>query len=270
MVVRVEILIPADLASRGRKMLEALAAAAPGCGLRAVVNRAGYRGDCDVLLTYGTGHPVRRPWWQAHRRRGGRCIGLDLGYWGQQEGAAGFYMRATLDDDHPTQFIQPEPPERWEAAGIALREDFDPAGPIVLVGMGIKAAKLHAGGRLRWEQAKLWDLQRRYPGRRVIFRPKRYDGPFLRSVPLAPAGPIENCIRGASLVVCRHSNAAVDACIAGVPVECEDGAARALYGRGSAPTRVERLEFLRSLAWWNWKPEEARPAWNYLKSRLSG
>jgi hypothetical protein len=250
-------------------MLEALILAAPRVGVRCTITRAGYRGDSPVLMTYGTGHPVRRPYWQRHRAGGGRCVGWDLGYWHHRVGET-FTMRATLDDDHPTRFLREEDPARWDGQGIELREDADPNGPIVLVGMGIKAAKLHAGGRLVWETETLAKLRARFPGRLVLFRPKRYDGPFLRSVPTVPDGPIEDALRGASLVVCRHSNVAVDACIAGVPVECEDGAARALYRKGAAPNKAERLAFLRSLAWWQWKPEEARDAWIYLKTRLSG
>ena len=39
-----------------------------------------------------------------------------------------------------------------------------------------------------------------------------------------PTGTIADVLNGCSVVVCRHSNVAVDACIAGVPVECEGGA----------------------------------------------
>jgi hypothetical protein len=264
--VRVEVLLTDDLAERGRRMLEAMIAAAPAAGIEPVVSPKGYRGDCELLMAYGTGHPIRRPYWQRHRRAGRRCIGWDLGYWSRA--GDGFSMRATIDDDHPPRLIRPEPAERWEAAGIELREDADPRGPIMLVGMGIKAARLHAGQLLAWETRRLAALRQEFPGRAIIFRPKRPGGPPLRGAALARPGPIEEALRGCSLVVCRHSNVAVDACIAGIPVRCDDGAALALYARGPAPTRDERLGFLRSLAWWQWKPEEAFEAWRYLKGRI--
>lgn len=269
--MRCEVLLDDDGAERGRRILEAMIAAAPAAGVEAIATRKGFRGDCPLLMTYGTGHEVRRPYWLKHRRGGGRCIGWDLGYWNHKAQGT-FTMRATLDGDHPPQFIRDEPGERWDNAGIELREDANPEGPIVLVGMGNKAARLHARAPLVWEQQLLAQLKKIYPGREILFRPKRYRRPLLRGVKLAPEGPIEQALAGASLVVCRHSNVAVDACIAGVPVVCWDGAAAALYGNDlkhpKAPTREERLRFLRSLAWWQWTPEEALAAWRYLLSRL--
>ena len=63
------------------------------------------------------------------------------------------------------------------------------------------------------ELRKASELQQRFPGRSIIVRQKRAQV------------PIDQALRGASLVVCHHSNCAVDAIIAGVPFECEDGAA---------------------------------------------
>jgi hypothetical protein len=181
-------------------------------------------------------------------------------------------MRCTLNGDHPPGYIREEPSDRWDAQGIPLREDFNPNGPIVLVGMGRKAAELHAGRVLAWETKALQQIRATYPGRRVLFRPKRAQGPILPGVPAAKGGPISEVLKGASLVVCRHSNVAVDACIAGIPVVCEDGAARALYGNDLknpiAPDRAARERFMRGLAFWNWKPCEAGQAWTYLLSRL--
>jgi hypothetical protein len=71
-------------------------------------------------------------------------------------------------------------------------------------------------------------------------------------------------MRGCSLVVCRHSNVAIDACIAGVPVECDDGAAFALYRNGPQPDENARREFLGRLAWWNWggtRPPRRGDSW---------
>jgi hypothetical protein len=120
-------------------------------------------------------------------------------------------------------------------------------------------------GFQEWERKTLAALRAAYPGRRVVYRPKRPEQ--LDNLPVATA-PIEEVLKGASLVVCRHSNVAVDACIAGVPVVCEDGAAAALYGsdlrRPANPGGEERRQFLERLAWWQWKPSEAKLAWQFL------
>ena len=83
-------------------------------------------------------------------------------------------------------------------------------------------------------------------------------------------GAIEDVLRNASLLVCAHSNTAVDACIAGVPVECDDGAAFALYAGNAAPNRDERRAFLEALAWWQWTTQEAPAAWAVIRDQLDG
>lgn len=266
MVTDVEIILSPDMVRRGQKILSALICAASSAGVRAIVNDS-YRKAAPVLMTYGIGHRERRQWVAKHREAGGRVIAWDLGYWDRDVPVA-FNMRCTIDDDHPWRLIRPEDPGRFDVQGIRLRDDHDPAGPIVLCGLGPKQRAYKGIPGQTWEIEKLADLRARFPGRTILYRPKR-DEPTLPGCPLA-VGPIDQVIRGASLVVCAHSNVAVDACIAGVPVECEDGAAFALYRNNLAPSEDERIGFLRSLAWWQWKPHEARHAWKYLLSRLSG
>ncbi len=265
--MRVEVLTDPNMTSRGRTILRAMIDAAP---VETRVRQT-FVGDCDVLMVYGTGHPIRRPWWKKHRANGGRCIGWDLGYWKHKEDGT-IRMRCTIDEDHPWRLIRPEPPERFDAEGIKLRSDANKAGPVVLIGLTRKANRAASVTPLEWEQKQLRRIRKAFPDREVVFRPKRPADPRLPGVRTVLGPPIEEVLRGASLVVCRHSNVAVDACIAGVPVVCEDGAARALYGQTlddvRRPSKAERLAFLRSLAWWQWKPEEARDAWTYLRTRI--
>lgn len=265
--MRCEVLTDPGMASRGDKMLRAMIKRAP----IEVRVREHYVGDCDLLMVYGSGHPGRRPWIEQHARSGRHWIAWDLGYWKHREDGT-CRMRVTIDADHPQAWLRPEPPERWDAEGIALREDANPGGPIVIVGQGKKSARAQGAVPLFWERAVLRDVRAAHPGRPIAFRPKRLTDPRLQVRPLLQ-DDIADALRGASLVVCRHSNVAIDACIAGVPVVCFDGAAAALYGADIANPRhvtpEQRLAFLRSVAWWQWKPEEAAEAWTYLLNRLS-
>lgn len=253
--MRVEILTGAPMAARGERMLAAMIAAAPmKCRVGAV-----YKGDCDLLMVYGTGHPIRRPWWNEHLRSGRHTVGWDLGYWNRDKQT----MRLTIDADHPHKLIATEDPEAWDLAGIELRNDSKPAGPVIIVGMSAKANRIHLMGRLHWELRAARQAQKLWPQREVLYRPKRESDPPLPGFKTA-RGPIEDALLGASMVLCRHSNVAVDACIAGVPVRCEDGAAYALYQHGEAPTPEQRLNFLRSLAHWQYTPDGAALAWNKI------
>ena len=61
------------------------------------------------------------------------------------------------------------------------------------------------------------------------------------------------------------SSVGVAALVAGIPVECEDGAAWSLYRHGAEPGRDERAAFLHRLAWFNWRPREAADAWQWMR-----
>lgn len=246
-------------------MLRAMLKTAPK-GIRCHAVPA-YTGTRRLLMTYGTGHPERRPLWQAHVASGGRMIGWDLGYWARKT-PGDPAMRLTIDADHPQAHVAPEDGARWAAAGIALRDDYAPRGHIVLAGMGWKSRRIRTGD---WEADMLARIRAAYPDRRVVYKPKRVDDPKPAGVDEIAFGTIEQALRGAALLVCRHSNVAVDACIAGVPAVCEDGIAAALYGADLAhpvrPSPARRLRFLESVAWWQYKPSEARLAWAFLARR---
>lgn len=40
------------------------------------------------------------------------------------------------------------------------------------------------------------------------------------------------------------------------------------YRSNPAPSREERLRFLRSVAWWQWTTLEAAQAWQFIKARM--
>lgn len=265
-----EILVGEPMAARGKKMLAAMVEAAPALGIRTVLSRR-LSGSIPLVMSYGLGHPQRRVWTEAHKRAGGRVVGWDLGYW-HRDKPLEFGMRLTIDDDHPHRLVKAmlgkAAPERWASAGIELREDFYAAGPVILCGMGAKQRRLQGWIGQQWERKRLEGLKRRFPARRILYRPKRPES-SLGGCGFAGGG-IEDALRGASLLVCAHSNTAIDACIAGIPAECDDGAAFALYEGNPAPTRAERLAFLEACAFWQWNPTEAKEAWTFILNQLSG
>lgn len=240
-----ELLIDEPMARRGLTMLGALAECMPNGS--AVTD--GYRGKHKLLVTYGVGLEQRMQARAAHLSRGGRVVMWDLGYWDREDA-----MRLSIDGFHPTAAML----ERADGATrriFTLRADADSEGHVLLIGMGRKSAQMLGLAPGSWEQSKHQTLAKRFPGREIRLRTKGDKR----------AGSIEDALKGCALVVCRHSNVAVDACIAGVPVECEDGAALALYGRDANPSPASRAEFLRRLSRWNWRPCEADQAWDWIQ-----
>lgn len=253
MLTVAEILLDGPVSQRGRRMLDALREAIPGAH-----TTHSYHGSDRMLIMYGAGTAHRQSVLAQHLARKGRALCWDLGYW--DRAAA---MRVALDGLHPTaRHLELSLGQRLD---FRLRQDADPAGPVLLVGLGDKSARMLGLQPLDWERKQLARLQ----GRRVIYRPKGKIRPTLPGAEMCADGTIEEALRGCSLVVCRHSNVAVDACVAGVPVQCEGGAAMALYRSGPNPGQNERLEFLHRLSWWEWKPSEAAQAWQFLRGIIS-
>jgi len=244
------------LNAKATRMMKAMVAAAPPSA--AVVRR--YTGERRFLMLYGPGSATNLPTIQRHVAMGGMVAMWDLGYWGRPDA-----LRLSIDALHPT----PQQIAMSPAAGrrgFELREDADPNGPILLIGLGVKSVYAYGLKRAHaWEEAKVRELRERFPGRRILWRPKGDRSIPLLDLPLLHGMPIADALRGCSLVVCRHSNVAVDACIAGVPVECEDGAAAALYRGNPSPTRAQREDFLARLTWWNWSRMEAPAAWAWIQ-----
>lgn len=241
-----------------KETLDGIIEAAKAAGWTVTVTSE-YRRRGAVLVVYGVGSTINNAARNAQIARGGRVMMFDLGYFGKKK--TGGYFKVSLDTDHPPQYLDltPNAPARWEAHGIELKDGAGD-GPIVLVGLGPKA-RTYLNLR-HWEANQLRDLRQRFPGREIIHRAKPGKPVLNIGVPVDCETPIADLLRGASLVVCRHSNVAIDAAIAGVPFECVDGAAKWLADRPF--TRDNRLDFLRRCAYWQWKADESAQCWKFI------
>lgn len=246
-------------------MLDAIAVAIRQAG-DTLTETSEYRGGSDWLVLFGAGAEVHHLARNRQVKAGGRAMLWDLGYFGRQK-VTGF-LRMSIDSDHCQQWLDKTNPApgAWAYHGIELREDADPRGPIILVGLGRKSRKYLRADL--WEVEAYARIQKQYPGRRVIYRPKPgHDSPSL-PCERDDHSPIEQLLRGASLVVCHHSNVAVDAVVAGVPFDAVDGAAMWLVSKEFSP--ANRLDFLCRLAWWQWQAAEAGSAWSFAKGIVNG
>lgn len=256
----VEFYIPARLCLGGEEIITAMRKTSPD---PAKVTRR-YEGNHALLMIWGAGSPHNAVAIDRQQKAGLRTVSWDYGYFGREK--VGGYYRVSVDRWHPQHLLDSVDPApgRFEQHGISLREDADLSGHILLVGMGPKSHRyLNSQG---WEARKLAELRRRFPGVDIVYRPKRARSFVQLPAKTVMAGPIEDLLRGCRLVVCRHSNVAVDAVVAGVPFECEDGAGAWLTGKPyDAKTR---LDFLRRLAWFQWRADEASDAWKFLRHLL--
>jgi len=211
---------------------------------------------------------------RVHYASRGKMVAFDLAYW-ERKGPSRKY-RVSIGGFHPTGLVMigANPgPKRWSQSGLTIAEaGGDPEGPILLVGNGPKSAAVGARG---WAAEKSLELKR--TGRQVWYRPKpgRPLEPDVFSHAVVTEEPIDAVLAKVSLVVCRHSNVAVDACRLGVPAVCEDGAAAAIYPRelvAPQPDIATRTEFMHRLAWWQWSPAECETPlfWDWIKGQMDG
>jgi hypothetical protein len=237
-----------------------------------LVTDGAVREDALIAL-YGLGAPERIGYADC-----GRLIAFDAGYWNRKLAPDRRSYRVSVNGFHCPKTVAQVPcagVERLSSAGIQCNADrIYPNGPILLVGNGPKSVATFAGG---WTAAKSREIRRLFPGRKILYRPKpkRPLEPGIDHDGIANGG-IEDVLQRVSLVVCRHSNVAVDACRAGVPVVCDDGAAASIYPKSlrhweQQPSYAERLDFLQRLAWWQWSPVECRDGgfWPWMLGALA-
>lgn len=272
--MRFDMLVTPSTVTKGRRLVEAACEGAKLVGHDARLVGGNVRSDA-VLLLYGLGGPDRLPVAQKHLDASGRLVAFDLGYWERKATSRKF--RVSLDGFHCPRLIMQGPrpqARRWMQSGQRIERWGNPDGCVLLIG---NAPKSNAVGAAGWSWRMSREIRRLMPKARIIYRPKpsRPVEPDILCNMIEHAGQIDDVLKGASLVVCRHSNVAVDACRLGVPVVCEDGAAAAIYphtleDRHNQPSPALRREFLHRVAWWQWTTEEVKGPqfWAWLEGRL--
>jgi hypothetical protein len=237
-----------------------------------VVNTDRYVGESEWLMVWGPGSPLRFEPMRQQLAKGRHVITWDAAYWSRER-----KMRVSIDRAHPQQWVMQRewPASRWLADPAPVGDGWDPDGYVIVAGLGQKA-RVQYGPEVvdAWEAGMVEQCRERFA--RVLYRPKR-DG--VQAPPgaslVSAAQPIDRLLQGAALVVTWHSNVAVDAIRWGIPVICQDGAARAicppaLSAKQPMPVPVSvRDRFLANLAWFQWAPAEARSCWAWLREVLA-
>jgi len=193
----------------------------------------------------------------------------DLGYWHRDA-----YYRFAVNGWSPDRYVgQGLPATRFERLGLRIRPWRTGGREIVVAGSTAKACTDHGIGYQEWERKVIAQLQG--CGRPLAYRPKPND---LAAGPIAGAAldrrPVSEMLASAYAVVTHHSNTAIDALLAGVPVHCETGAAAAFsvpLDQIAAASLLEgREQFLFDVAWLQWTLEEMRTGecWKHLRQYL--
>lgn len=249
---------------RAKRFFKKLYNAARAAGLDAVLTNRYEPGH--ILVLYGPGGPDRWPHVQRQMANGDLLIVFDVGYWDRDE-----KFRVSVNGLHPHNImIGPHPGvDRWNRSPRRIDQYLiDETAPILLIGNAPKSIAIGAEG---WAAAKSHEIRRQFPDHKIIYRPKPNRPPEKNVTHdvISHHPSIFQVMRKCSLVVCRHSNVAVDAATVGIPVVTDDGAASAIYPsdlidyelQPDAPTR---LEFLERLAYYQWAGDEVNDFWRWF------
>lgn len=253
------ILIPQGCGAKPYNLLMALFKGLDDAGESPVVLKH-YR-PCKLLWLYGWGGTEQQQAIKAHK---GNYWCFDLGYWNRSPAKTRCW-RVSLNGFHPQAYVMqgPLPPASRLGDRLVLpdRTEGPANAPVVLIGTAPKSVRVTGA---QWGPRMAAQIRKQFPDRPLVYRPKpgRQAEAGIHADELS-TGDLEDTLKSASLVVCRHSNVAVDACQLGVPVVTASGAAAAIYPQSlrdhrRQPTYSERMEFLQRLAWWQWTAAEAR------------
>lgn len=193
----------------------------------------------------------------------------DLGYWRRS-----LYYRFAVNGWSPEAYVrQGLSSERFDRLGLTIAPWRTGGTEIIIAGSTAKACREHGFGYQAWERSAAERL--RGCGRPVVYRPKPSEGDVPPIAGLqTDRRPIGEAMASAYAVVTHHSNTAIDALLAGVPVHCATGAAAAfsvpMDAIADAPLLDGREQFLHDVAWLQWTLDEMRDGtcWTHLRRYL--
>lgn len=210
---------------------------------------------------------------EAHRRWPEIVLFCDVGFWSRDD-----YMKLALGDRWSPLVDRDYDDSRLRRHGVTIMPSREPGKRVLVCGMSEKAAGTWNLKAQEWEQMAVRRLLK--AGAMVLYRPKpTWSGKH----PIPGAGydlvpTIEQTLRKVDAVVSHHSNAAIDALAAGLPIYVETGIARALSVPtiedaigAQAPDYERRAWFLRQVAFHQWSMKElASGAWLEPPAPLAG
>lgn len=234
-----------------------------------------------VVAFYGLNGRLRQLF-RDYQSRSIPFVYVDLGYWCRRlAGRFDGYHKVVVSGRHPTRYFQSVRHDDARRLHLERRNiDLTPRpwhkGDAVLVaGMGDKAATYEGYAPGQWEEATIARL-RTITDRPVVYRPKpswATARPIEGSIYSPRDEPLDAVLARCHIVVTHHSNVAVDAILAGVPVYAEDGVARPMgiadliaVGHPCYPTDHERRQFVDDLTYTQWSVAEIADglAWRHL------
>lgn len=240
----------------------------------------------DVAIFYGFDGSRDSKITQAfneYRGAGRKAIYIDLGYFSQRwNGDRYGFHRFSVNARHPTAYFQnvKHKSDRFKVHNRKIEPWRQPGQNIIVCGMSDKCARFEGFDFEEWERNAIKRI-RQATDRPIVYRPKPQRKTVSQYPPIAGvsySNPLHKSLsdelRDAWAVVSHHSNAGMDALLAGVPCFQDEGVAIALgysdLGQIESPripTDDERRQFAADVAYCQFNRPEMRDgtAWRHFK-----
>lgn len=224
-----------------------------GRGWRVQRHEKPIKGEPDFVAGYGW----REVMVDAYSRWPGRVLHVDGGFWGRDR-----YVKLAMGGRWSPLSGRDYDGGRLGKHQIIAQKSRAPGKRVLVCGMSEKAATSWGLDEQEWER---WAVEvLRSVGADVIFRPKpNRGGKKIKGAAFDEGTSIYRSLNQVDAVATHHSNAAIDAIVAGLPIYVEVGLAEPMsVGRiedlPGAPSHsiTARSRFLREVAWHQWTLEE--------------
>lgn len=232
----------------------------------------------DTIVAYGWRHPNL---FLDYLETGRHFVYLDLGWWDRKPAGAvhGGFHKVVVDAREPNAYFRRQSsPDRFSRFGLEVKPWRTGGNHILLAGMSAKSAGTRGYLPQQWEVDMISQL-RSVTTRPIVYRPKPSwpDATPIEETTFSPAHvPIDRALKGAWAVVTLHSNVAVDALVAGIPIHCQQGVALPLSTSlanietafGTCTPISARENLLADIAYCQWSvPEMLDGAcWRHLRT----
>ncbi len=247
---------------RSIHLAQAMREGATKMGLQAGMVPNFYGPAGDVGVAYGWGNPGL---FDAYRAAGGHFVYLDLGWWGRKPIGAMLdgYHKVVVDGREPGSYFRGSfPGDRIAHHGVRAAPWRASGRNVLLAGLSAKSAGTRGLRPQEWETRTAAAL-RQLTARPIIYRPKpSWTGatPIPKTIFSGPEQALDAVLRDCWAVVTLHSNVAVDALAAGVPVNVAEGVAREfstpLFQIENPRMPDGRDHLLADIAYCQWTPKE--------------
>lgn len=219
--------------------------------------------NADVFASYGW---VNKPLFDLYRDTGRTFLYLDLGYWSRKNGMGDYsgYHKVVVNGRHATAYFKVDRPDDRLDDAPTIQGWRGDGSHIVVAGMSAKSAPASGFRPLEWEHRVIAEI-RKLCDRPIVYRPKpswKDARPIVGTRFSSVRETIRDALAGAYGLVTLHSNAAIDALAAGVPICASEGLASAVSCESIAelinrPRRdMDREAFLRQVSYCHWTRHE--------------